>query len=198
MKLAEAKYSPEKMFNKNEIYTKSNLLSLFRLLLAIPFWILLSNFDSQQVRYFTFALCLFAAFTDIMDGYLARKFNEVTEFGKIIDPLADKIAVGVIIIKLFLIGEIPAYYLLLILIRDILIFFGGLFVAKKIGKVLPSNILGKITVINIGIVILLIILKIDRENFIFIILFLSSILLMLASFAAYLIRAIEFMRLRQT
>lgn len=186
------------MFNKNEIYTKSNLLSLFRLLLAIPFWILLNNFDSQEFRYLTFFLCLLAAFTDILDGYLARKFNEVTEFGKIIDPLADKVVVGVIIIKLFLIGEIPGYYFTLVLSRDILIFFGGLFVAKKIGKVLPSNVLGKITVINISIVILLIILKVDRSNFIFITLFASSILLMLSSFTAYCIRAFEFIRLRKT
>ena len=47
------------------------------------------------------------AITDMLDGYLARKFNEVTELGKIIDPLADKIAIGVIILKLYLIGIIP-------------------------------------------------------------------------------------------
>lgn len=182
------------MINKKEIYTKSNLLSLFRLFLAIPFWILISNFDSQNIRYITFALCLFAAFTDMLDGYLARKFNEITEFGKIIDPLADKVAVGAIMIKLFLIGEVPAYYLLIILGRDIIIFIGGLFVAKKIGQVLPSNILGKITVLNIGIVILLIILNIDRTNTVFIVLFSSSILLMATSLIAYIIRAMEFIR----
>ncbi|MEJ2615571.1 MAG: CDP-alcohol phosphatidyltransferase family protein [Ignavibacteriaceae bacterium] len=135
--------------NYKEIYTKSNIISLFRLLLAIPLWFLLDGFNSPNIRYITFAVCLIASFSDILDGYLARKYNEVTEFGKIIDPLADKIAVGAIIIKLYLLGQIAAYYFLMIILRDIIIFLGGMFVAKKIGRVLPSNVLGKITVINI-------------------------------------------------
>ncbi len=182
------------IINPKEIYTKSNLLSLLRLLLAIPFWFLLDHFDSMSVRYFTFALCLFASATDIFDGYLARKFNEVTEMGKIIDPLADKVAVGIIIVKLFLIGEIPSYYFILIISRDVLIFFGGLYVAKKIGKVLPSNVLGKITVINIGFVILLLILNFDRTNYIYLFLYGMSIILMFVSLFTYIIRAIEFLR----
>ncbi len=66
----------------------------------------------QSIRYITFALCVFAAATDMLDGYLARKLNQVTEVGKIIDPLADKAAMAVIVVKLFLIGEI-SYFLFL-------------------------------------------------------------------------------------
>lgn len=182
------------MINIKEIYTKSNLLSLFRLLLAVPFWILLDNFDSQTIRYVTFALCLFAAFTDVLDGWLARKFNEVTEFGKIIDPLADKIAIGVIVIQLYLIGEISPFYFFLIIGRDALIFLGGIFVSKKLGKVLPSNMLGKITVLNIGLVILLIILNIDRSFILFEIFYYSSMILIVVSFIAYIIRSIEYIK----
>jgi phosphatidylglycerophosphate synthase len=65
-------------------------------------WFLLDNYESQSVRYITFALCVFAAATDMLDGYLARKLNQVTEVGKIIDPLADKAAMAVVVIKLFL------------------------------------------------------------------------------------------------
>jgi cardiolipin synthase (CMP-forming) len=180
--------------NYKEIYTKSNLLSLFRLLLSIPLWFLLDGFDSYNIRYITFVLCLFAALTDVLDGYLARKYNEVTEFGKIIDPLADKVAVGVLVIKLYSIGEIPSYYFFMVIIRDIIIFLGGIFVARKINKVLPSNVLGKITVINIGIVILLIILKIDRSNLIFQLIYASSIILVFVSLIGYIIRAKEFLK----
>ncbi len=182
----------------SEINTWSNLLSIFRLLMAIPFWFLLDYFEDPTIRLITFALCLFASFTDILDGYLARKLNEVTEFGKIIDPLADKIAIGVIVIKLFLIGEIPAYYFWMILLRDVLIFTGGIFITRKIGKVLPSNILGKITVIIIGIVILLILLNVDRTSLIFIILYYSSIALIFISFFGYTIRAFEFIKTGRT
>jgi len=180
------------MFELKEIYTKSNLLSLFRLLLAIPLWILLDDFESN--RYLVFGLCLFAAFTDILDGYLARKFNEVTEFGKIIDPLADKMAMAAIVIKLFLIGEIPAMYFYLIVGRDLLIFFGGLFVSKKLGKVLPSNMLGKITVLNLGLVILFILINLNKQSIVYLAFYYSSIILIFASFAGYVIRSAEFIK----
>lgn len=180
------------MFKLKEIYTKSNLLSLFRLLLAIPLWILLDDFDSN--RYLVFGLCLFAAFTDILDGYIARKFNEVTEFGKIIDPLADKVAMAAIVIKLFLIGEIPAMYFYLIVGRDLLIFLGGLLVSKKLGRVLPSNMLGKITVLNLGLVILFILIDLNKQGIVYLAFYYSSIILIFASFAGYVIRSAEFIK----
>lgn len=180
------------MFELKEIFTKSNLLSLFRLLLAIPFWLLLDDFESN--RYYVFALCLFAAITDMLDGYLARKFNEVTEFGKIIDPLADKVAMAAVVIKLYLIGEIPPMYFFLIVSRDVLIFIGGLIVSKILGRVLPSNMLGKIAVLNIGIVLLFILLGISKESLIFLLFYYSSIVLIFGSFAGYVIRAGEFIK----
>lgn len=179
-------------FTSKEIYTKSNALSFIRFLLVIPFWILLDNYNSQSIKYILFALCLFAALTDFLDGYLARKFNEVTELGKIIDPIADKALMAVIVLKFFLLGEITSFYFFTIIIRDVLIFLGGIYVTRKIGRVLPSNKLGKITVFNIGIVILLILSGLSKENIVFLIFYYSSILLIFASFSAYLIRAKEF------
>ena len=106
--------------NYKEIKTKSNLLSLFRLFLAVPLWFLLDNFKYDYVRYITFFICIFGSITDILDGYLARKYNQVTEMGKIIDPLADKAVICLIIIKLYLIGEINSTYFLLIILRDVI------------------------------------------------------------------------------
>ncbi len=180
------------MFELKEIYTKSNLLSSFRLLLAIPLWLLLDDFEAN--RYYVFGLCVFAAFTDILDGYLARKFNEVTEFGKVIDPLADKVAMAAVIIKLYFIGEIPPVYFYLIIGRDLLIFLGGLFVSQKLGRVLPSNKLGKITVLNIGLIIFFILLGINKESLIYITFYYLSIVLIFASFTGYIIRAAEFIK----
>lgn len=178
--------------NYKELTYSSNLLSVFRLLLAIPLWLLLDNFAENN--YLVFALCLFVSFTDILDGYLARKFNQVTEMGKIIDPLADKIAMAAVVIKLFLIGQIPAYYFWMIIIRDVLIFLGGIYVSKKIGKVLPSNYLGKISVLSIGIVILLILLNVDKTLIVFKLFYGISIVLIFASFFGYVIRAFEFIK----
>lgn len=180
------------MINIKEVYTKSNLLSIFRLFLAIPLWLLLDDFAGN--RYYVFSLCLFAAFTDILDGYLARKFNEVTEFGKIIDPLADKVAMAAIVIKLYLIGEIQPFYFFLIIGRDVLIFIGGIIVSRRLGRVLPSNKLGKITVLNIGLVILFILVGLQKEHLIYIVFYYSSIILIFASLAGYIIRAAEFIK----
>lgn len=180
-------------FTNKEIFTISNGISLLRLLLVIPLWYLLDHFELQSIRYITFGLCLFAAATDILDGYLARKLKQVTEIGKIVDPLADKTAMALIVIKLYLIGDISGFYFYSIILRDLLIFSGGIYVTRKIGKVLPSNKLGKITVLNIGIVILFIIIGFSREHFIFQIFYYSSIILIFISFVAYLIRAKEFL-----
>src|ERR1035437_762545 len=180
------------MIKLKEINTASNYLSLLRLLLAIPFWIMLDDFPSN--RYLLLSLTLFASSTDIMDGYLARKMDQITEFGKIIDPLADKICIGVIITKLFLINQLPAYYFFMIIGRDILIFLGGILLTKRLGKVLPSNMLGKITVLVIGIVIILIFLQVDRQSKYYISILGISLFLITVSFAGYVIRAVEFLK----
>lgn len=177
-----------------EISTPSNLLSMLRLVMAIPLWYLFDYLGDPGMRIIIFAVCVIAALTDILDGYLARKYDQVTEFGKIIDPLADKVAVAAIIIKLFVIGEIPPYYFIMIIARDVLIFLGGIFVAQKIGRVLPSNVLGKITVIMIGIVILLIVLGIPKDNIIYLSFYGLSIILIFVSFIGYIIRAMEFLK----
>jgi len=177
--------------NSRNIFTVSNLLSMLRLFLAVPIWFLIKENSAHQINMAAVILCLLASMTDILDGYIARKRNEITEFGKIIDPLADKIAVGAVVIKLYMINEIPSYYLSIVIARDLLIFLGGIYTAKKIGKVLPSNILGKITVINIGLIILLILLNLNN-NLAFNILYPASILLMFISLVGYSIRAKEF------
>lgn len=182
------------MIQLTKIFTISNFISFFRLLLAIPFWIMLDDIHYGNMRYYIFGLCLFAAGTDILDGYLARKFKQVTEFGKIIDPLADKIAVGVIIVKLYMMGEIPLYYFIIIIVRDLIIFIGGILLSLKINKVLSSNALGKITVIIIGIVILLIVLQVNRKEVLFLSFYGLSIILIISSLIAYAVRAFEFFK----
>jgi CDP-diacylglycerol--glycerol-3-phosphate 3-phosphatidyltransferase len=182
------------MLKLKEINTASNYLSILRLFLAIPFWLMLDHYNVPIFRYMLFALTLFASLTDIMDGYLARKMNQITEFGKIIDPLADKVCIAVIITKLYIIHQIPSYYFFMIIGRDILIFIGGILLTKKLGRVLPSNMLGKITVLIIGIVIILILLQVNRTLFYFESIYVISILLIIGSFFVYVLRALEFLK----
>ncbi len=101
---------------------------------------------------------------------------------------------AVIVVKLFLIDQISVFFFLTVVLRDLLIFVGGLFVAKVLGRVLPSNKLGKVTVLFIGTVVLFILLGIDRDSLVFILFYYSSIILMFTSFFAYVYRAIEFIK----
>jgi len=88
--------------------------------------------------------------TDILDGYFARSRNEISELGKVIDPVADKVSIITISLVMVMTGIIPLWFFLVIMSRDILILSGGLAVKKKTGKVLQSNITGKLTVFVIG------------------------------------------------
>jgi len=176
---------------KGKLFTISNLLSFTRLLLVIPFWIFLDNLNNESFRHYTILLGVIAVITDVLDGYFARKFNEVTETGKIVDPLADKVLVVSVIIKLFIINEISLFYFLIIAVRDVLILTGGIIVTKKLGRVLPSDKIGKATVLAITAVILLILLNISRDQIYFIIIYYLSILLIVISFSNYVFIAIR-------
>lgn len=178
------------MFSDKKTFTVSNLLSLIRLLSAIPIWYLFD--DLENTRYTILAIALIGIITDYLDGYLARRYNETSELGKIIDPIADKIVVGVIMVKLFILNEIPGYFFYMVIGRDILIFLGGLFLTAKIGKVLPSNMIGKITVSILSLLIIFVIIQIDKESLLFQAVYFLTLILIVVSFIAYLIRAFEF------
>jgi CDP-diacylglycerol--glycerol-3-phosphate 3-phosphatidyltransferase len=97
--------------------------------------------------------------SDLLDGYFARTRNEISELGKIIDPLADKISITVITIILLLQGIVPLWFVIITVMRDVFIFTGGLFLKYKKNIVLQSNWMGKLTVFVIGFTLLLFILK---------------------------------------
>jgi CDP-diacylglycerol--glycerol-3-phosphate 3-phosphatidyltransferase len=175
--------------SENKIFNASNSLSFLRLLLVIPAWFAFNNFENNLARYSVAAIGVIATITDILDGYLARKLNQITEFGKVIDPLADKVLIVFVVLNLFLLGEIPEYYFYMIIARDVLILIGGLIVSKKIGKVLPSDYLGKATVLSISFLLLVILLNVGSKSLPYLILYYLSIVLIFASFINYIIKA---------
>ncbi len=177
--------------SQSKIFNASNSLSFIRLLLVIPAWFAFNNFDESLARYSVAAIGVIATITDILDGYLARKLNQITEFGKVIDPLADKVLIVFVVLNLFLLGEIPDYYFYMIVARDVLILTGGLIVTRKIGKVLPSDYVGKATVLAISFTLLMILLNVDRQSLPYLLLYYLSIVLIFVSLGNYIIKAVK-------
>lgn len=135
---------------KNKIFNISNTLSLSRIALLLPLIAVLFATDWPHRRIYAILLMVLGMVTDSLDGYFARKFNEVTELGKIIDPLADKICVAVLVVILVVLGDIPLWYTIVVLSRDVLIFLGGLYVKEKKSIVLASTMSGKVAVVFIA------------------------------------------------
>lgn len=125
--------------------TISNILSLFRLFLSVPFALVMLD-GSDNGRLWGAVLMVVAAATDKLDGDFARKFHQTSEWGKILDPLADKIAVGTVIAVLFVLGDLPAWFLVIALGRDLVILLGGIYLRRRTGVLVPSNQFGKWTV----------------------------------------------------
>jgi len=127
------------------LFTVPNALSILRALLTIPFVAVMLS-GEPRARWWGLALLAVAALTDKLDGAFARRHHLVTEWGKILDPVADKIGMAVLAIVLVSLDMIPAWFLAAIIGRDVLILAGGLYLKRTQKIVVPSNVLGKWTV----------------------------------------------------
>ena len=135
-----------------------NKLTFIRLVLAVPFIYFLqeSNAEGFVYRMIAFALFVVASLTDFFDGYLARKYNLVTDFGKLMDPLADKILVISDLVLFVELRYIPAWMSIIVIAREFLISGIRMLAAAK-GEVIPAGKLGKYKTTSQMIVILIMI-----------------------------------------
>lgn len=166
------------------VWTASNILSCSRIFLLGPLaFCLFSEFDHN--RLWAALILLIGALTDFLDGFLARRFHSVSEFGKIMDPIADKIAVGAIAIFLVMLGDIPLWYVGLVLVRDAMIFAGGLYIQKKKNIIAQSNLPGKLAVSFVSLYLLFSVLQWDSLEDATIVTQWVSVILMVVSLIVY-------------
>ncbi len=126
-----------------------------------------------------------ATLTDFFDGLLARSLNQVTDFGKILDPVADKICVVVASFALVIAGDVPIWFALLVLLRDFAILVGGSMIITKRRIVVQSTWAGKWTVTFIAAYLVLATLRADSIAAVtHLFLYLSTVFLFI-SFAVY-------------
>ncbi len=165
-------------------FTISNFLSASRILLVFPMgYCLVAEFPDH--RLWTAGIILVAVATDFLDGYLARKLHQVTDVGKIIDPLADKIGIGIYAILMAWTGNVPLWYVATVLFRDLLIFCGGVYIQRKKKIVPQSNWPGKIAVSLVALTLFLATIQPNIHSAVFLSVFWSSLGMMLVSMLSY-------------
>ena len=139
----------------------ANKLTILRVFM-IPVFLLVLYLDVPNANYWALAIFVIASLTDTLDGYIARHYNQTTDFGKFMDPLADTCLVTAAMLWLVEIGQMPAWALLVVIIRE----FGvsGLrMVAADKGRVIAAGWSGKVKTASTMVCIVLMFLPIPAE-----------------------------------
>ncbi|MBU1469636.1 MAG: CDP-alcohol phosphatidyltransferase family protein [candidate division Zixibacteria bacterium] len=129
-----------------------NLMSLSRIVLIfIPAYLI--STQRPELRIWALILVLVGILSDILDGVIARRFNMASDLGRILDPLADKICTGILVVTLYLYADFPLWGVLLIVARDISVLLFSLMAIRKTAFILPSNMIGKFAALSWGLAI---------------------------------------------
>src|SRR5690606_40552576 len=125
----------------------ANIVTVVRILLAPAFvWLLLADgHEFGLLRYLAAGLFILAIATDSVDGLLARRQNLVTDFGKLLDPIADKVLIGAALVTLSILGELWWWVTIVILVREFGITAFRLAVVRD--RVIPASRGGKLKTI---------------------------------------------------
>lgn len=134
-----------------------NKLTVSRMIM-VPFFVLfmLTSLGGEAGKWISLAIFVVASATDWLDGYLARKYHLVTNFGKFMDPLADKLLVCSAMICLIETGKLAAWIVIVIIAREFII-SGFRLIAVENGVVIAANYWGKFKTVSQMIMIILLI-----------------------------------------
>ena len=144
-----------------------NKLTLFRIFIIPVFLLfLLGGAGGEYSRYIALAIFIIASVTDALDGYIARKTNRVTNFGKFMDPLADKVLVCSALIALIQTGDISSVVVIVIIAREFII-TGFRLVASDNGVVIAASNWGKLKTISQMIMVMYLILGLHAKGGLF-------------------------------
>lgn len=144
---------PERVVGSLRLLTLPNALSFARMAALPPVLYLLRRGDPQSDRW-ALVVLLLAGATDLLDGWLARRRGSVSASGKVVDPLADKVLIGGLIIYLALEREFPMWLLLAIVARDVALMVGAWLFFRRDKLVFAADWTGKWTTFFLGLLIL--------------------------------------------
>ncbi len=166
-----------------------NLLTIIRLLL-VP---VMTIFLLSRNYIVAISIYILASITDILDGYIARKYNMITRLGKILDPLADKLLQFAALLGLWVVGIIPFWITLIFFLKEIFMGLGAIKLLKKKDVVITAKWFGKMSTV---IFFFAIIFSMCSEYFLVLQkyvlpLFILAIIAMIFAFIMYLINYIK-------
>ena len=133
-----------------------NTLTTIRMILIVPFVMIMQIAPDGNGRFAALAIFIIASMTDFLDGYIARKNHLVTNFGKFMDPLADKLRVSAAMICLVSMDRLPAWMVIVIISREFAI-SGFRLIAADNGIVIAASWWGKFKTVSQMIMIILLI-----------------------------------------
>lgn len=164
-----------------------NKLTILRIIM-IPFFVLFMLLDggvNQTYRYIAAVIFIVASFTDLLDGKIARKYNLVTNFGKFMDPLADKLLVCSGLICFVGLGQLPAWFVIIIISREFII-SGFRLVASDNGVVIAASYWGKFKTVSQMIMSVLLIVNIPALSILTTIFSVIALILTVVSLIDYI------------
>lgn len=164
-----------------------NKLTVLRVIL-IPFFVvsmMIENGANQTFRYVAAAIFIIASLTDLLDGKIARKYNLVTNFGKFMDPLADKLLVCSALICLIQLGQLSAWMVIIIVSREFII-SGFRLVAAEQGIVIAASYWGKFKTTFQMIAVVLMILNFEALSAVTLICTWAALILTIISLVDYI------------
>ena len=165
-----------------------NKLTIIRVIM-IPFFVLslLSDLLGNASDWIALIVFIVASLTDLLDGYLARKHNLVTNFGKFMDPLADKLLVCAAMICLVELGRLPAWIVVIIISREFII-SGFRLIASDNGVVIAASYWGKFKTTFQMIMICLLIADIQAIRFVTLLVTAIALILTIVSLVDYIVK----------
>lgn len=122
--------------------TVPNIISIIRILLSVVFCVF---YFSPSLRPISFFIMLISGGSDLLDGYIARRFNQVSNIGKILDPISDKLFQLSTIICFLLSDIIDLWLVIIILAKEAIMIIGGIVFYKKTHAIIPSKWYGKLS-----------------------------------------------------
>ncbi|MDP6852538.1 MAG: CDP-alcohol phosphatidyltransferase family protein [Candidatus Marinimicrobia bacterium] len=131
---------------EDRIMTLANAISISRIFISIPLVLVLEevNRGNRDMLYWAFILIIVIVVSDFLDGFVARKVEDITNFGKLIDPVADKVCMMVVMIYLIISFKLPfLLFFTMLAFRDIFLIIIGVYLMFSQEEVFQSNQSGK-------------------------------------------------------